>query len=76
MFSWQNKCTDIGKDVSQKNATRRNAQLRQMRGYDETLGHIPTSVHYTESILPATGWNVKENYTKPAIFVDKLLPPC
>ncbi len=39
LFSWQNKCTERfrQKDLSTKNATRRNTQLRQMPGYHETL---------------------------------------
>ena len=66
LFNWQNKCTEFfGEDMlTQKNATRRNTQPRQMPGYHETLRQSPGSVHHTESILLVQWWIVKNNCTK------------
>ena len=78
LFSWQNECTENvrQKDLSTKNATRRNTQLRQTPGYHETLSPNDSSVHYTESILLVSDWNVKENYAKIPISVDIKTAPC
>ena len=52
------------KMFNHKNAMRRIRNSGRCRGYHETLGHTDTSVHHTESILPASCWNVKKKYGK------------
>jgi hypothetical protein len=66
LFSWQNKRT--GDPVKMfKHKKRHEAQYATPADAEvimKRLGLQSASVHHTESILPASRWNVKNKYKK------------